>query len=169
MVMLDIFLLILGLLLCFGGIVGSVLPVLPGPPISWVGLLVLFLTSAVPMNYWFLGITLVIALIIVVLDYVIPAVGTKRFGGSRAGAIGTTIGLIVGLIAPIPFGILLGPFLGAFIGEVAFNKTDSDRALKAALGSFLGFLASTFMKLVVCFIYLGFYIYYAVKYFDSFF
>ena len=169
MVMLDIFLLILGLLLCFGGIVGSVLPVLPGPPISWVGLLVLFLTSAVPMNYWFLGITLVIALIIVVLDYVIPAVGTKRFGGSRAGAIGTTIGLIVGLIAPIPFGILLGPFLGAFIGEVAFNKTDSDRALKAAFGSFLGFLASTFMKLVVCFIYLGFYIYYAVKYFDSFF
>ena len=121
------------------------------------------------MNYWFLGITLVIALIIVVLDYVIPAVGTKRFGGSRAGAIGTTIGLIVGLIAPIPFGILLGPFLGAFIGEVAFNKTDSDRALKAAFGSFLGFLASTFMKLVVCFIYLGFYIYYAVKYFDSFF
>ena len=151
--MLDIFLLILGLLLCFGGIIGSVLPVLPGPPISWVGLLLLFLTSAVPMNYWFLGITLIIAIVIVVLDYIIPAVGTKRFGGSRAGAIGTTVGLIVGLVAPMPFGVLIGPFAGAFIGEVAFNQTETDQALKAAFGSFLGFLASTFMKLVVCFIF----------------
>ena len=167
--MLDIFLLILGLLLCFGGIVGSVLPVLPGPPISWVGLLLLFLTSAVPMNYWFLIITLIIAIVMVVLDYVIPAVGTKRFGGSRAGAIGTTVGLVVGLIAPIPMGVLIGPFLGAFIGEIAFNQTESNQALKAAFGSFLGFLASTFMKLVVCFIFLGFYIYYTVKYFDNFF
>lgn len=169
MVMLDIFLLILGLLLCFGGIIGSVLPVLPGPPISWVGLLVLFLTSAVPMNYWFLGITLVISIVIVILDYIIPAVGTKRFGGSRAGAIGTTVGLIVGLLAPIPFGVLIGPFVGAFIGEVAFNQTETDQALKAAFGSFLGFLASTFMKLVVCFIFLGFYIYYAIEHFNSFF
>ncbi len=167
--MVDIFLLILGLLLCFGGIIGSVLPVLPGPPISWLGLLVLFLSSAVPVNYWFLGITLFIAIVIVILDYVIPAVGTKRFGGSRAGAIGTTIGLIVGLIAPIPFGVLIGPFVGALIGEIAFNQTESNQAFKAAFGSFLGFLASTFMKLVVCFIYLGFYIYYAAKYFDGFF
>lgn len=167
--MLDIFLLILGLLLCFGGIVGSVLPVLPGPPISWVGLLLLFLTSAVPMNWWFLGITLLISILIVVLDYVIPAVGTKRFGGSKAGAIGTTIGLVVGLVAPIPMGVLIGPFAGAFIGEVAFNQTETDKALKAAFGSFLGFLASTFMKLVICLIFLGFYIHYAVKYFDSFF
>lgn len=167
--MLDIFLLILGLLLCFGGIVGSVLPVLPGPPISWVGLLVLFLSSAVPMNYWFLGITLVIAIVMVVLDYIIPAVGTKRFGGSRAGAIGTTVGLVVGLIAPIPFGVLIGPFVGALIGEIAFNQTESNQAIKAAFGSFLGFLASTFMKLVISLIFLGFYIYYTVKHFDNFF
>ncbi|WP_435579026.1 DUF456 domain-containing protein [Gilvibacter sp.] len=167
--MLDIFLVILGLLLCFGGIVGSVLPVLPGPPISWLGLLMLFLTSVIPVNYWFLGITLVVAILMVVLDYVIPAIGTKRFGGSRAGAIGTTVGLVVGLIAPIPFGVLIGPFVGAFIGEIAFNQTESNQALKAAFGSFLGFLASTFMKLVVCFIYLGFYINYVYTYFDGFF
>lgn len=121
------------------------------------------------MNYWFLGITLVIAIVMVVLDYIIPAVGTKRFGGSRAGAIGTTVGLVVGLIAPIPFGVLIGPFVGALIGEIAFNQTESNQAIKAAFGSFLGFLASTFMKLVISLIFLGFYIYYTVKHFDNFF
>jgi len=151
----DLLLVVLGLILCIVGIIGSVLPILPGPPISWLGLLVLHLTNAVPMSYLFLAITLVIAITIFILDYFIPAVGTKRFGGSRAGAIGTTIGLIVGLLSPIPFGILIGPFVGALIGEMAFNNTEGKQALKAAFGSFLGFLASIFMKLVVTFIYLG--------------
>ena len=71
------------------------------------------------------------------LDYIIPAWGTKRFGGSKAGAWGTTIGLIVGILAPIPFGILIGPFVGALIGEIGFNKTKGKQALKAAVGSFL--------------------------------
>ncbi|MEP2936143.1 MAG: DUF456 domain-containing protein [Gilvibacter sp.] len=167
--MLDIFLLILGLVFCLGGIAGSILPVLPGPPIAWVGLLLLHLTDAVPINYWFLGFTLVIAIGMFVLDYIIPAMGTKRFGGSRAGAIGTTVGLVVGLFAPIPFGILIGPFVGALIGEMVFNKTESSQALNAAFGSFLGFLASTFMKLVICLIFTGIYIWDAVKYFDNFF
>ena len=81
----DIALLILGFLLMLVGILGSFLPVLPGPPISWVGLLLLYLTKAVPDNWWVLGITFVIAIAITILDYVIPAMGTKRFGGSKAG------------------------------------------------------------------------------------
>ena len=104
----DIFLTLIGVVFIIIGILGSFLPVLPGPTMSWVGLLLLHLTEAVPDDWWFLGITLVIALIVFALDYIIPAIGTKKFGGTRAGMIGTTIGLIVGIIAPIPFGIILG-------------------------------------------------------------
>ena len=102
-------------------------------------------------------ITGIIALIIFVLDYLIPAMGTKKFGGSKAGMIGTIIGLILGLISPIPGGVILGPFLGAFIGEM-LNKNDSKLAFKAAVGSFIGFLASTFIKFMVAIIYFGIYI-----------
>lgn len=139
------------------GILGSFLPVLPGPMTSWVGLLLFHLRSDIEMNWTFLGLTLFFAALIWILDYIIPALGTKRFGGSRAGMIGTTIGLIVGIIAPIPFGIIIGPFVGAFIGEM-INKNDSKVATKAAFGSFLGFLTSTFLKFIVASIYFGLFI-----------
>nr|WP_294937703.1 DUF456 domain-containing protein [uncultured Flavobacterium sp.] len=151
----EYFLLIAGFICMIVGILGSFLPVLPGPPISWVGLLLLYLTQAVPDNYWVLGITLAVAVLVGVLDYVIPAHGTKRFGGSSYGVWGTNIGLIVGLIAPIPLGVIIGPFLGALIGELIYDSQDHKRAMKAATGSFIGFLASTFMKFVVCIIYFG--------------
>ncbi len=106
----DIALLIVGFIFMLIGILGSFLPVLPGPPLSWIGLLLLHLTKAIPLNWWFLGITGAVALLIFVLDYIIPVMGTKRFGGTKAGMIGTTIGLVVGLIAPIPGGIIIGPF-----------------------------------------------------------
>ncbi len=153
----DLVFVFIGFFFICAGILGSVLPILPGPPLSWVGLLFLHFTEAIPVNWWFLGITLVIAIGIFILDYIIPAIGTKKFGGSRAGMIGTTVGLIVGILSPIPFGIIIGPFLGALIGE-RINKADSKTAFKAAFGSFLGFLASTFIKLVVAFIYLGLFI-----------
>jgi uncharacterized protein len=151
----EYFLLIAGFVCMLIGILGSFLPVLPGPPISWVGLLLLYLTKAVPNEYWILGITLAIALIVAVLDYTIPAKGTKRFGGSSYGVWGTNIGLLVGIFAPIPLGFIIGPFVGAFIGELIYNSKDHKRAVKAATGSFIGFLASTFMKFVVCVIYFG--------------
>lgn len=154
----DTILLILSFILMIVGILGSFLPVLPGPPISWIGLLLLYLTQAVPINYTILSITLVIALLVAVLDYVIPAQGTKRFGGSKFGIWGTNIGLIVGLLAPIPFGFIIGPFLGAFVGEMIADSQDSKKALKAATGSFIGFLASTFMKFVVAIIFFGLYL-----------
>ena len=153
----DIVLLLIGFILMLLGILGSFLPVLPGPPISWFGLLLLHLTSAVPDDWWFLGITAVVALTIWALDYVIPVIGTKKFGGTRAGMIGTTIGLIIGLLAPIPGGIIIGPFAGAFIGELS-NKADHKTALKAAFGSFLGFLTGAFMKFVVAIIFIGLFI-----------
>jgi hypothetical protein len=153
----DIILIIIAALLMFLGIIGSFLPVLPGPLTSWLGLLVLHFTDAIPIDQTFLIITLVIAIFIWLLDYIIPALGTKQFGGTRYGMIGSTIGLIVGLITPIPGGIIIGPFLGALIGEL-INKSDSRTATKAAIGSFIGFLTSTFIKFIVAVIYLGLFI-----------
>ncbi|MFH4963403.1 DUF456 domain-containing protein [Gaetbulibacter sp. M235] len=153
----DIILIIISALFILLGLFGSVLPILPGPPLSWLGLLILHLTKAVQMNTTLLIITGIIAIIIFVLDYIIPAVGTKKFGGSKAGMIGTSIGLVVGLVSPIPGGIILGPFIGAFIGEM-INKNDSKSAIKAAFGSFIGFIASTFIKFIVSIIFLGIYI-----------
>ncbi len=151
----DVLLVSLGFLLVLVGLLGSFLPVLPGPPISWAGLLLLYLTSAVPINYWMLGILLAIVLIVAILDYTIPARGTKRYGGSSYGVWGTNIGLVVGIFAPIPFGFIIGPFVGAFIGEMIYNSSDHRRALKAATGSFIGFLASSFIKFVLCMVILG--------------
>jgi uncharacterized protein YqgC (DUF456 family) len=153
----DILLVFAASIFIFLGIIGSFLPVLPGPLTSWVGLLILHLTDAIPMNWTFLIITLLFATFIWFLDYIIPAIGTKRFGGSKYGMIGTSLGLIVGLLSPIPFGIIIGPFVGALIGEL-INKSDSQTAIKAAFGSFLGFLTSTLIKFIVAIIYLGLFI-----------
>ena len=154
----DILLLILGFACIITGLLGSFLPVLPGPSVSWVGLALLYFTKAVPANYWILGIALLITIVISVLDYVIPAKGTKRFGGSSYGIWGTNIGLIVGILAPVPFGFIIGPVVGALIGELIYDFKDHNRALKAAAGSFVGFLASSFMKFVVCVMYLGLFV-----------
>lgn len=154
----DILLLILGFICVLVGILGSFLPILPGPSISWIGLVLLYFTNAIPANYWIIGITLLITIFISVLDYVIPAQGTKRFGGSSYGVWGTNIGLVVGIFVPIPLGFIIGPFVGAFIGELMYNSKNHNRALKAATGSFIGFLASSFMKFVVCMMYLGFFV-----------
>ena len=153
----------------FIGILGSFLPVLPGVPISWLGLLCFYLTPSIPFNWTFIIITGVIAIGLYVLDYIIPAMGTKKFGGSKAGAWGTTIGLVIGIIAPIPFGILIGPFAGALIGELVFNKTQGKMAVKAAFGSFLGFLASTFIKFFATLVYFGLFIYKTVANWELFF
>ena len=149
----DIFLLTIGFLFVMLGLIGSFLPVLPGPLTSWLGLLILYYTSIVPMNYTFLGITLAIAILIWILDYIIPAIGTKRFGGSKYGVYGTTIGLLIGLFSPIPLGILIGAFLGAFIGEILHDKTNTKRAFKASIGSLLGLITSATIKFSVALVY----------------
>ena len=164
----DTFLLISGFLLTIIGLVGSFLPVLPGPPIGWIGLLLLYLTDIVPMDKTVLGITLVIALLVSVLDYVIPVLGTKKYGGTRYGVWGTTIGLIVGLLFP-PFGFLIGAFAGAYFGEMLYDNKDSQRALRAAFGSFIGFLGSTFLKLVVSIGFIWWFIGVVIEYKEVFF
>ena len=152
----DTILIILGLLCVIVGIFGSFMPVLPGPTISWAGILLLYLTKVVENNYWILGISLIVTIFISVLDYIIPAKGTKKFGGSKYGVWGTNLGMLLGFfLIPVPLGFIIGAFLGAFFGELYYNSQDKQRALKAATGSILGFLASSFLKFIVCIVYLG--------------
>jgi len=151
----DILLLLLGLFFLILGIIGSFIPVLPGPITSWIGLLLIHLTNVIPYNWTFILTTFTIALFVYILDYIIPALGTKKFGGSKYGIIGTTIGLIVGLIFLGPFGIIIGPFIGALTGELIYDNQNSNRALKAAFGSLIGFLFSTGLKFIVSIIYAG--------------
>ena len=158
----EYILLILGICLLIGGIIGSILPALPGLPVSWLGLLCLFLVQGIETNYWLLGITLAITIVLSILDYLIPAKGTKMFGGTSYGIWGTNIGLVVGLFFP-PLGFLICPFLGAFIGELMYNSQDKKRAFNAAFGSFIGFLAGTFMKVFYGLILLGIFIWIVVK------
>jgi hypothetical protein len=165
----DIFLLILGFLVVILGIIGSFLPILPGPLTSWLGLLILHLTKIIPINYNFLIITLIIAIVIWIIDYFIPAIGTKKFGGTRYGVIGTMIGLIIGMLFLGPLGIIIGPFVGAFIGEIIKDSSNFGKALKAAFGSFIGFLTSTFLKLTASVMYTGFYISIFWDYKEAFF
>lgn len=165
----DIILLILGFCCMLVGIIGSVLPVLPGPLISGLGLVLLYWTRAVPVNFWILGTTFLIIIVILYLDFIIPAKGTKRFGGSKYGIWGTNIGLVLGIVAPIPFGFLIGPFLGAFIGELIYDSQNQKRALRAATGSIIGFLASTFMQFLVSVLFLGLYVSILWRYKEMFF
>lgn len=164
----DYILLIFGFFLVVAGILGSFLPVIPGPPTGWLGLLLLHLTKAVPTNWNFLGIALAVALTVFVLDYFIPALSTKKFGGTKYGIWGSTIGLIAGLLFT-PIGMILGLFLGAFIGEMINNAKDVQKAFKASLGSVLGFFFSSGIKFIVGCVFLYYFINDVITYKASFF
>ncbi|WP_298140358.1 DUF456 domain-containing protein [Flavobacterium sp.] len=158
----DIILIILGLICCIVGLFGSFLPALPGTPISWLGLLFLYLTDFVENNYWVLGFTLLLTIVVSILDYVIPAKGAKHFGGTKYGVWGTNIGLLIGLFFP-PIGFIIGLFIGAFVGELIYNFEDKKGALKAATGAFIGFLVSSFMKFMICLSFLILFLFVAIK------
>jgi len=143
----DYVLIVLGVLLMISGILGCVLPILPGPPLSYLGILLLHLTSRYQFSTKFMIIWAVITVVVYALDYIIPVWGTKKFGGSKRGVWGSVIGLVIGLFFFPPFGIIIGPFLGAIIGELSSGK-DSGSALKSGFGSFIGFLAGTLLKLI---------------------
>ena len=131
------------------GIGGSFLPVIPGPFVSWLGLLVLQLATPIAENYYILGITLLLSLALIIADYIIPYLSSKKYGGSKYGGFGASAGLVIGFFVPIPFAILICAFLGAFLGEMIY-KPDYQVAYKAAIGSFLGVIATDLLKFLVC-------------------
>lgn len=149
----DLALIIIGVLLIFIGLIGSFIPIIPGPITSWFGLLALHQTSIVVYNFSFLAITFSIAIGIFILDYFMPMFGAKKLGGTKSGIIGSTAGLVVGIIFIGPLGIFIGTFFGALIGELFHDPSDKRTALKAAIGSLIGFLTGVFIKFSVSLVY----------------
>lgn len=158
----DIALIIIGFIMIIAGIIGCILPVIPGPPLSYLGLILLHFTSYTDLSIFMLIFTGTAAIISTILDYYVPIWGTKKAGGTKWGIRGSALGLIAGLFFA-PLGILIGPFIGAFLGEILYRnnisskvekKTDNfSNSLKAALGSFLGLMFGIALKLAVsCFI-----------------
>lgn len=166
----DTFLAIIGLIVLLVGIAGCILPVIPGPPISYLALLILQATEFATFSKRQLIIFALAAIIVQLLDYIVPVWGTKKLGGTKAGIWGSTIGLVAGVfILPAlgivlgPFGlisILAGPFIGALIGESVFARQSQNKALRAAFGSFMGFLTGTLMKLATSLVFAYYYIKY---------
>nr|WP_321356708.1 DUF456 domain-containing protein [uncultured Draconibacterium sp.] len=143
----DILLIVLGAIFIISGVLGCVLPIIPGPPLSYIGLLLLHFTERYQFSSKFLIIWAIITVVVYALDYLIPAWGTKKFGGSKRGVWGSIIGLVIGMFFFPPFGIIIGPFVGAVVGELTAGK-ESKAALKSGFGSFMGFLAGTLLKLI---------------------
>ena len=168
----DIFLIVLGAICLLLGLAGCVAPVLPGVPLSYLGLLLLHFTDRVQFSWKFLVIWGVVVAVIQVLDYFIPAWGTKKFGGTKYGVWGSTIGLFVGFFMG-PLGIIMGPFVGAVIGELIYfnrhpqttlseteqNKNSNfNRALRAGFGSFIGLLTGTLIKVICCGVMIAYFV-----------
>ena len=140
-------LLILAVVLLVGGIIFSVLPPLPGPLMAFSGLLMTsFASTETKVATWLLIAVGVVAMIIQVADFILPAAATKKYGGTRAGIIGGLIGTIVGAFSGIPFGIILGPLLGAIIGDLV-GGNHIRGAMKSGVASFVGFLLGTMVKI----------------------
>ena len=144
-------LIVLAIILAVIGIIGSIVPGLPGPPLSWAGLLLAFLShklGGADMTLTTVLIWLGVTIIVSILDYTVPAKFTKLAGGSKAGSQGALIGMIIGIFLT-PIGMIPCSLAGAFLAELFQENKNAGEALKAALGTFAGFLVGTGMKLIV--------------------
>ena len=145
--MLDIVLIIFGVLFLLIGLAGCIIPAIPGPPLSYIAILFLHFTEKYQFSSEFLLLWVAIAIVITIIDNVIPIWGTKKYGGSKKAVWGSMIGLVIGMFVFPPFGIIIGPFLGAVAGELIDGK-DTSSAIKAGFGAFMGFLGGTILKLI---------------------
>lgn len=144
----DILLIIFGIICLLVGLAGCILPALPGPPLAYIGMLLLHFTDRAQFSTIELMVWLVLVILIQVLDYFVPLLGAKYSGGTRWGTRGCLAGTLIGLFF-MPWGIILGPFLGAFVGELLGGRETKD-ALRSGLGSLIGFLLGTALKCALC-------------------
>lgn len=144
----DILLSIAAFTLALVGIVGCIVPILPGIVLTYAGLVCAYFCSYSAIQPSTLWVWLAVTVFLTILDYVLPAVMTRRLGGTRAGAVGATIGVFAGIIFGGLAGVLIGPFLGAVIGELLHDAKDVGRALAAGVGSFAAFMVGTGLKLI---------------------
>jgi len=144
----DILLITLSAILVILGIIGSIVPIIPGPPIAFCGLLLAHFSSENPFTAKLLIILGVLAVLSAIIDNVLPVYATKKFNGSKKGVWGSAIGLVIGLFFFPPFGIIAGPMVGAFVGEIIDGKS-ANNAVRPAFGSLIGFLSSIFLRLIL--------------------
>lgn len=149
---------IIAFVLLILGLLGSIIPGLPGPPLSFIGILLIHFFTGTQFSTSFLLTWAVIVVLVFLLDYFMQVWGVKKFGGGRKAILGTFLGLFMGLLFP-PLGLLIGPFIGAFIGALLEVQGDNTRALNVAIGSFIGFVTGTILKLVVSSVLLYYAIY----------
>ena len=152
----DIFLSILAIVLMLIGLLGAILPVLPGPIISFLGLLSIYFLKEEPLSGEFMTYWLLATILVTAVDQIVPVLGTKKMGGSKYGVNGSIVGLIVGIFFFPPVGLIIGPFIGALVGELISGK-EMNQATRAAVGSFIGFLSGTLLKITFSLI-AGYYI-----------
>ncbi len=155
----SVFLTILAIALALLGLIGCIVPALPGPPLSFVALLLMQATRFADYSWAFFVIWLCVTILVTVADYYLPAMMTRRFGGSRYATWGSTIGIVAGFFIFPPWGIILWPFVGALVGELLWNRGDSVGALRVAFGSFVAFLFGTGAKMIAS----GMMLFYVVK------
>ena len=144
----DIFLLVIAALLILVGIVGCIVPGLPGVPLAYAGLWIAQAAERIDFSWQMLLVWGIVTIVVSILDYIVPAWGTKQFGGTKYGVWGSTIGVFAGLFFGA-LGVIIGPLVGAVIGELIGGKEVAE-ALRAGWGSFIGLLFGTIIKLVCC-------------------
>ncbi|WP_347491090.1 DUF456 domain-containing protein [Desulfoscipio sp. XC116] len=140
---------ILAVLFFIVGLAGSLLPIIPGAVLIWVGMLIYgFLTKFAALNtVFFIGQALAAALVYAT-DYLAGVYGVKRYGGSRYAVYGSVVGTLVGIIFLGPAGIIFGPFAGAVGGEL-LNQRPLNNALRSGVGTLLGLLGGAIVKLAI--------------------
>jgi uncharacterized protein YqgC (DUF456 family) len=139
--------LIAGAILILLGLAGSILPVLPGPPLSFIGLFLVALVRnfSPPLTPTLIIIMLIISIAVTVVDYFIPLIGAKKYGTSKWGIYGSIGGMVIGAFFS-PWGMLLGALIGAVLVEWMVSRKEK-QALKAGWGIFIGSLLGTILKL----------------------
>ncbi|MDR1525536.1 MAG: DUF456 domain-containing protein [Tannerella sp.] len=146
----EILLIALGAVCLITGLLGSIIPALPGPPLSYAGLLLLHFTERVQFTTTQLVLWLLLVTLTILADYMLPVLGVKKWNGSKWGNIGCIAGMIAGIFIIPPWGLIIGPFLGAVLGELLFAGKKAPEAFKAGFGAFLGFILGMIFKLSVC-------------------
>ncbi len=144
----EIILYTIALLLALFGMIGAILPILPGTWLSLAGLAIGYFSSAKVMSTQQILIWSAVCVAVTVVDMFLPVLVTKYLGGSKSGMVGATIGMVAGLVAFPPFGVVVGPFVGAVMGEMINNKDNVSGAFKLGFGTFVAFIFGTGIKFI---------------------
>ncbi|MBW2434613.1 MAG: DUF456 domain-containing protein [Deltaproteobacteria bacterium] len=154
----TVLLIIIGFILALAGMVGCILPILPGPLLSFCALMLLsWINNWQIFSQTFLLVMGVVTVLLMLLEYVAPALGAKRYGASKRGLWGSAIGMIIGIFFIPPWGMIVGAFIGALAGELAAGKS-SRNALRAGWGILIGNVMVVGLKLAFTAVVLFYYI-----------